>query len=291
MPDLYRRGGREHQQRRRDDGQGGGDPGRRPVTRPPPRPVTPAEFFEALDVAGAPRELVALGGRFDVPTLIAAYRAGCFPWPATGPYQESLEESAHQLARSGEVPLLPATEPGAVLIPWLSPDPRPVLISDSVHTPRSLRRQLRACGWETTADVAFEAVLGACAQRDSTWITGPVRAAYTDLHRASVAHSVEVWAGDELVGGLYGVLTGRVFSGESMFHRVTGASKVAVVDLCDRLVRAGVVLVDTQEQSEHMEQLGQVEMSREEYVGHVHDLRDHRATLPVDRMPVTRLIT
>lgn len=251
---------------------------------------TAAEFFETLDVAGSPRELVALGGRLDVPTLVAAYRAGCFPWPATGPYKESLEESARQLARSGEVPVLPGTEEGAVLIPWMSPDPRPVLMADTVHIPRSLRRQMRSCGWETTVDVAFEAVLDACAERDSSWITGPVRASYTNLHRAGAAHSVEVWAGDELAGGLYGVLTGRVFSGESMFHRATGASKVAIVDLCDRLVRAGVVLVDTEEQSEHMEQLGQVSMSRDDYLECVHQLRDQRAEMAADRRPVARLI-
>ncbi len=117
-----------------------------------------------------------------------------------------------------------------------------------------------------------------------------MRTAYTDLHRAGGAHSVEVWAGDELVGGLYGVLTGRVFSGESMFHRATGASKVAVVDLCDRLVRAGVVLIDTEEQSEHMEQLGQVSMSRDDYLECVHQLRDQRAEMAADRRPVARLI-
>lgn len=130
------------------------------MTGPPPGSVTPEEFFAGLDVAAAPRELVALGGRLDVPTMIAAYRAGCFPWPATGPHKESLEESARQLASSGEVPVLPSTDPGAGLIPWLSPEPRPVLMADSVHIPRSLRRQLRSCGWETTAGAAFEAVLG-----------------------------------------------------------------------------------------------------------------------------------
>lgn len=260
------------------------------MTGPPPGSVTPEEFFAGLDVAAAPRELVALGGRLDVPTMIAAYRAGCFPWPATGPHKESLEESARQLASSGEVPVLPSTDPGAGLIPWLSPEPRPVLMADSVHIPRSLRRQLRLCGWETTADAAFEAVLGGCAQRDSSWITDAVQDAYTDLYRAGVAHSVEVWAGDELIGGLYGVLTGRVFSGESMFHRVSGASKVAVVDLCDRLRRAGVVLVDTEEQSDHLQQLGQVVMARENYVDLVQRVRDEVAKLPRDRRPVDLLL-
>lgn len=103
----------------------------------------------------------------------------------------------------------------------------------------------------TTVDADFDVVVAARAERESTWITGEVQAVYTDLHSAGVAHSVEVWAGDTLVGGLYGVLTGRVFSGESMFYRISGAAKVAVVDLCDRLVEAGVVLVDTNEPSKH----------------------------------------
>ncbi len=260
-------------------------------TRGSNRYDTPEDFFEHLDVAGAPRELVALGGRLDVATLVAAYRTGCFPWPAAGPHQESLEDSARQLARSGEVPVVPGTELGAPLVPWLSPDPRPVLLADRVSVARSLRRQLRSCGWTTTVDAAFETVLAACARRDSTWITVPMQEAYADLHRAGGAHSVEVWDGDVLVGGLYGVVTGQVFSGESMFHRVSGASKVAVVDLCDRLTEVGVVLVDTEEQSQHMEQLGQVAMTREEYVECVRDLRETRVDLTPDRRAVARLVT
>ena len=107
-----------------------------------------------------------------------------------------------------------------------------------------------------------------------------MHAAYRALHRAGVAHSLEVWAGDELVGGLYGVLTGRVFSGESMFHRTADASKVGVVDLCQRFVEAGVVLIDTQDESDHMARLGQVLLHRDDYLDVLHHFRDEPVTCP-----------
>jgi leucyl/phenylalanyl-tRNA--protein transferase len=135
-------------------------------------------------------------------------------------------------------------------------------------------------------DGAFDAVVAGCADRDETWITPDMHDAYRALHRAGVAHSLEVWAGDELVGGLYGVLTGRVFGGESMFHRVPDASKVAVVDLCRRLAEAGVALIDTQDESDHMARLGQVLLSRADYVHLVRLLRDEPVEVAIHRRPV-----
>src|SRR5437667_557155 len=110
---------------------------------------TAAAFFAELDVAGAPRDLVALGGQLDVETLVAAYRSGCFPWPASGPYEAPLDRDARRLARRGDVPVLPGTDFSAPLMPWVSPHPRPVLFPEHVTVPRSLRRRLRQCGWET----------------------------------------------------------------------------------------------------------------------------------------------
>jgi leucyl/phenylalanyl-tRNA--protein transferase len=247
-----------------------------------------AAFFERLDVADAPRELVALGGRLDGDTLLAAYRAGCFPWPATGPHEAPLDRDARELVRRGEVPLLPDTDLSAPFMPWMSPHPRPVLLPNRVVVPRSLRKRLRHCGWETTMDHAFDAVIAGCADRPQTWITAGMAAAYQALHRDGVAHSLEVWSGDELIGGLYGVLTGRIFAGESMFHRRPDASKVAVVDLCHRMVEAGVVLIDTQDESDHMARLGQVLLHRADYVDVVHQFRDEPVRLPGDRRPVAR---
>ena len=250
-----------------------------------------AAFFADLEVARAPRDLVALGGHLDVETLVAAYRSGCFPWPPTGADVAPLDRDARRLARRGDVPVLPGTDFGAPLMPWVSPHPRPVLFPEHVTVPRSLRRRIRQSGWETTVDAAFDAVIAACGERDETWISPAMEAAYRALHRAGVAHSLEVWAGagDELVGGLYGVLTGKVFAGESMFHRVPDASKAGVVDLCQRLVEAGVVMVDTQDESDHMAALGQLLLHRFDYIDLLHHLRDDEVTLPTDRRPVSRL--
>jgi leucyl/phenylalanyl-tRNA---protein transferase len=269
------------------------EPGGRPsgIAATTSRSPHPAEaFFGRLDVAGAPRELVALGGRLDVETLVAAYRAGCFPWPATGPHQQALEQDAVDLARSGEVPVLWGSASPEPPIPWTSPDPRAVLFPDAVVVSRSLRQRLRRCGWETTMDIAFDDVVAACADREGTWITPAMQQGYGRLHEAGVAHSLEVWAGARLVGGLYGVLTGRVFSGESMFYCDPDASKAAVVDLCQRLVEVGVVVIETEQESEHLERLGQVLVAREDYVALVRRLRDQVVKLPRDRRPVGRLV-
>lgn len=248
--------------------------------------MRPAAFFEGLDVVDAPRDLVALGGTLDPETLVAAYRAGCFPWPPSGPHAAALDRSARRLARSGRVPVLPGLDG---LVPWCSPEPRAVVLPHLLRVPRSLRQRLRRCGWDTTVDTAFADVVAGCADRGDTWITSRVRQAYADLHVQGVAHSLEVWDGDLLVGGLYGVLTGRVFSGESMFHRMTDASKVALVDLVDRLVEGDVTLLDTQQQTEHLASLGQVVVARREYVAALHVLRDQPGTLPAGRRPVARL--
>ena len=243
--------------------------------------------FADLDVARAPRSLVALGGTLDAATLVSSYRAGCFPWPSSGEHEQALERQARRLVRRGLVPLLPGTDG---LVPWCSPDPRAVLLADQVVVRRSLRARMRRCGWTASVDEAFDAVVEGCADRsEGTWITGRMREAYGELHRAGGAHSVEVWDGDALVGGLYGVLVGSVFCGESMFHRATDASKVALVELCDRALEAGFRLIDTQEQTEHLGSLGQVLVRRSDYLAALAVLRDQPAALPTGRRPVARL--
>lgn len=239
--------------------------------------------FDELDVAAAPRELIALGGVLDPPTLRAAYRNGVFPWPPSVDNAAAHERVVRRLARRGAVPVLPDTPEGR-LVPWVSPHPRAVLLPPQLTVPRSVRQLLRRTGWETTVDVAFAEVVERCAQRtEGTWITADMKSAYVGLHADGGAHSVEVWDGERLVGGLYGVQSGRVFSGESMFFAESGASKVAVVDLCRRLVEAGVVVLDTQQQSEHLHAMGQVLMDRAEYVLVVRALRDQTATIPTER--------
>jgi leucyl/phenylalanyl-tRNA--protein transferase len=152
-------------------------------------------------------------------------------------------------------------------IAWFSPDPRGILPLDSFHVPRRLARVLRAGTFEITIDQSFEAVMLACAKRvdDGTWISDEILESYVELHRLGVAHSVEARVGGELAGGLYGVHIGGAFFGESMFHRVTDASKVALASLVQRLRTNGFLLLDVQWVTSHLEQFGATEIPAEEY--------------------------
>lgn len=176
--------------------------------------------------------------------LLAAYQAGVFPM---------------------------ADDHGEV--GWYAPEERGVLPLDAVHVPKSLRRVVRQGRFEVRTDTAFAEVVAACAasvpDRPETWISAEIARAYTALHALGFAHSVECWqdAGDgpALVGGLYGVALGGAFFGESMFHRATDASKVALVHLVERLRAGGFVLLDTQMTTPHLERFGVVEIPRAEY--------------------------
>jgi leucyl/phenylalanyl-tRNA--protein transferase len=183
---------------------------------------------------------LAWGGDLEPATLLDAYAHGIFPWP---------------------------TSDGTVY--WWSPDPRAVLPLDGLHISRSLARTLRSGRLRCTLDQAFAAVVAGCADRpgEGTWITAGMAIAYEELHALGHAHSVEVWdAGRTLVGGLYGVALGGAFMGESMFHRVPDASKVALVHLADRLRRAGFALLDAQVPTPHLERLGARSVRRSEYL-------------------------
>ncbi len=199
------------------------------------------DWFPATSTALAdPDGLLAAGGDLSPARLVAAYRRGIFPWFEDGQ------------------PIL-----------WWTPDPRFVLSPDRVKVSRSLRKRLREERFEVRVDTAFEAVMRACAApregQDGTWITDSMFEAYSELHAIGVAHSVEAWEGDRLVGGLYGLALGRIFFGESMFHRATDASKVAFVTLCDRLVQCGFELIDCQVETAHLASLGAGPVPRREF--------------------------
>lgn len=248
--------------------------------------------FAAIDVAAARRELIAVGGTLDAPTLRSAYRHGVFPWPVRDALQRSLERNVPALVRRGEVVRLPGSDG---LVPWCSPHPRAVLLPGELRISRSLRSRLRRCGWHTTVDRRFDDVMAASAEREGgSWITPAMRRGYGELHTAGqsgcTAHSLEVWDGDQLVGGLYGVLVGGVFCGESMFHRETDASKVALVDLVSRVVEAGGTLLDVQQDTAHLVSLGAELVGRDEYLELLGYLRDDVVRLPADRRPVARLV-
>jgi len=151
-------------------------------------------------------------------------------------------------------------------IEWFSPDPRAVLPLEDFHVPHALRRLLRRKVFETTIDKAFWEVIAACAEREDTWINREIVESYTQLHRLGHAHSVEAWEEGKLAGGLYGVAVGGAFFGESMFHRVTDASKLALVALVEHLREHKFVLLDTQWLTPHLQQFGGLEISRNHYL-------------------------
>jgi leucyl/phenylalanyl-tRNA--protein transferase len=153
-------------------------------------------------------------------------------------------------------------------IGWFSPDPRAILPLDECHVARRLGRVMRSRRFAVTIDTAFRRVMEACAadRDEGTWINDDILGAYCELHDLRLAHSVEVWLGEDLAGGLYGVSLGGAFFGESMFHRVTDASKVALVSLVTRLRTKGFVLLDTQWTTPFLETFGAVEIPREAYL-------------------------
>jgi leucyl/phenylalanyl-tRNA--protein transferase len=166
---------------------------------------------------------------------------------------------------SGWFPM--AVEPGEIR--WYSPDPRGIIPLDGFHASRRLSRLVRQGRFAIRVDTDFRAVIRACAERqdeDGTWIDDEILDSYCTLHDHGLAHSIETWQDDQLVGGLYGVALGGAFFGESMFHRATDASKVALVALVERLRARGFVLLDTQWLTDHLTQFGAIEIPRRRYL-------------------------
>ena len=199
-----------------------------------------------------PNGLLAAGGDLSATRLLDAYRRGIFPW-----YSE------------GE-PLL-----------WWSPDPRMVLVPREFRISRSLRKRVRRKDYALTADTRFADVMRACAEarggQSGTWITGDMVSAYTALHAQGYAHSVETWIAGELVGGLYGVAIGRMFFGESMFARVTDASKIALAHLARQLGRWRFGMIDCQMVTSHLASLGAREIPRAEFMRNLAKLVNYPA--------------
>ncbi len=161
--------------------------------------------------------------------------------------------------------LFPMGYEGRREITWHRPPVRAVLPLGAVHVSRSLARTMRKAGFRVSVDEDFPGVMEGCADRDSTWITGEIFRVYGELHRAGVAHSVEVWVKGELAGGLYGIHLGGAFFAESKFHRVTDMSKVALVSLAARLAGRGFRLLEVQYRTQHLAQFGVVEVPDGQY--------------------------
>jgi leucyl/phenylalanyl-tRNA--protein transferase len=183
--------------------------------------------------------LVDVGGDLSSERLLHAYRHGVFPW-----YDDPLP------------------------VCWWSPDPRAIFEMDGLHISRRLARTMRTGRFQVSINRDFAGVMEGCADRpgEGTWITPAMLAAYQELHRLGHAHSVETWLDGELAGGVYGVAIGGLFAAESMFHRASDASKVALVHLFEHLRQRGFTLFDTQILTPHTASLGAVEIPRREYL-------------------------
>jgi len=168
-----------------------------------------------------------------------------------------------QAYQQGWFPMGDDKSPG---IEWYSPDPRGIIPLDTFHVPSRLQRVIRQQRFTIRINTAFDEVIRSCAARGETWITRDIIDTYSELHRLGFAHSVEAWAGEELAGGLYGVGLRGVFFGESMFHRTTDASKVALAALVDRLRARDYLLLDTQWVTPHLLQFGAIEIPRVRYL-------------------------
>lgn len=151
-------------------------------------------------------------------------------------------------------------------IAWFAPDPRAIIPLENFHVPHGLKRVLRNHPFEIRIDTSFEKVMRECAAREKTWINETIIESYCELHRQGHAHSVEAWAGKDLAGGLYGVSLGAVFFGESMFHRVTDASKVALCALVERMHQNGFKLIEVQWITPHLKTFGAIEIPRADYM-------------------------
>lgn len=201
-------------------------------------PLEPPVLRVSFPEPPAGQDVVAVSRSMSPALVLAAYREGIFPWPV----------------RQG-------------VVPWASPDPRAIFpLQPARPWPRTVRRDL-AAGFSVTFDQAFERVLRECGDRggEGTWITRDVVETYGALHRMGWAHSVEVWSGETLAGGLYGLAVGALFAGESMFHRVTGASKVAFAAAVERARERGFELFDVQVLTGHLASLGCMAIPRAEY--------------------------
>ena len=189
-----------------------------------------------------PDGLLAIGGDLSTARLLLGYRNGIFPW-----FNE-------------EDPIL-----------WWSPDPRCVLFPDKLKISKSMKQVLRNSRYKFGVDTAFEAVITNCSSMEragqpGTWITREIIDAYTKLHQEGYAHSAECWENGQLVGGLYGVLLGKVFFGESMFSKANNASKFAFINWVEILKQQGIQLIDCQMHTAHLESLGAEMISRDRFI-------------------------
>lgn len=219
--------------------------------------------FPPIDTADE-NGLLALGGDLDVESLLMAYNLGIFPWPINERYP----------------------------LAWFSPDPRGILDFNNLHLSRSLKKSIKKKDWVVTFNQDFKQIIQQCAdttnrskkEAQGTWITKEIIDAYIKFHQAGYAYSVEVRIDNKIVGGLYGVQLGNAFSGESMFHTETDASKIAIITLMHLLNKHAVHWLDTQMVTSVIGDLGGIEISRDDFINNLNQFKNIKETLNLNKI-------
>ena len=266
-------------------------------------PVRHYPDWESLEIAlGASDRPVAFCADLSPASVLGAYRRGIIPFPAPDELFRTINEFRYEdQVAAGTIGLVggeagPQTAAGGgwaddpYWVAWWSPDPRPVLSVGQVHLGRNVRKQLRRGDVRTTANTRFRQVAEECrAGREPRWLTDSLLGSLIELHQEGWAHSIEVWLGDDLIGGAMGIGIGATISGDSLFGRHPGAARIAVADLAARLELAGGLLVDAQWDSPFLRSLGAVLTPRERYLPLLGVSADPIA-LPADALPARRLV-
>jgi leucyl/phenylalanyl-tRNA---protein transferase len=240
------------------------------------------------DVGDAP---VAFCADLSPASVLGAYRRGVIPLPASDDYFRTLNEFRYEdEVAAGSIAVVGDEQDDPYWVAWWSPDPRPVLDVGAVHLGRNVRKRLRRDPLTTTADTAFRAVVEACrADREPRWLTDPLVETLAELHGAGWAHSIEVWRGDDLVGGAMGIGLAGLISGDSLFGREQNAAAIAVADMAARLAASGGTFIDAQWDGPLLSSLGAEPLPRDRYL-RLLDRPPGLVSLPADRLPADRLL-
>jgi leucyl/phenylalanyl-tRNA---protein transferase len=251
--------------------------------------------FPAADGApdpGVGDEPVAFCADLSPASVLGAYRRGLIPLPASDDYFRTLNEFRYEdEVKAGTIAVVGDDAADPYWVGWWSPDPRPVIEAGDVHLGRNVRKRLRRDELSTTADTAFLAVAEACREgREPRWLTDPLLATLTELHDAGWAHSIEVWHGDDLVGGAMGIGLDGMISGDSLFGREPNAAAIAVADMSARLTASGGTMIDAQWDGPLLRSLGAEPIPRERYLRLLRDRPAEPVSLPAARLPADRLL-
>lgn len=234
---------------------------------------------------------VAYGADLSPASVLAAYRHGIVPFPAPDEYVRNFHELQHEdEVADGSIAIIGNPDDDPYWVAWWSPDPRPVLEVGNVHLGRNVRKQLRRADEWTTANTAFRRVAEECRKgREPRWLTDSLLETMVRLHQDGWAHSIEVWRDEELIGGAFGVSTGSVLSGDSLFSRRPNAARVAVADMAARFAQAGGLLIDAQWDTPFLRSMGAELIPRSRYLSRLAGSAE-RSALPGEPQPARRLL-